>query len=122
MKVVINKCFGGFNLSNAAIKECIKRGMKVTTYNEEGNYTDEDADFVDSKKEDSWRYGCCNKHRNEFRTNPIVVAVVEEMGKKADGPCAKLKVIDIPFETCEGWHVDEYDGMESIKENHREWY
>lgn len=128
MKVVINGCFGGFNLSDAAVEECIKRGMKVTAWTPEGNYEDKTADFVDwhtHKTQERClsgaRYSCCNDTSNKFRSNPILVEVVEKLGEKADGFCAKLKVVDIPFRTTEGWHIDEYDGMERICENHESW-
>ena len=117
MKVVINVCYGGFGLSNKAVKRCLELGMKETTYNKQGNYTDETADFVKSEK----KYYAKNSHLESFRANPIVVQVVEQMGDKANGDFAKLKVIDIPFDSIEGWHIDEYDGWESICENHRSW-
>jgi len=126
MQVVINNCFGGFNMSDEAIEECIKRGMKLTEW-ENGYYKDRSADFVDwSTHPDRTtlfknRYSICNDNRKEFRTNPIVIAVVKKLGKKANGPCAKLKVIDIPFDSTDGWEIDEYDGNESIKESHRSW-
>jgi hypothetical protein len=124
MKVVINVCHGGFGLSNKAVKRCIELGMKETVYNTAGNYIDESADFVKAKLltgKNAFEYHIKNAYENEFRMNPIVVQVVEELGKKADGTFSKLKIVDIPFETADGWHVDEYDGYESICENHRSW-
>jgi hypothetical protein len=57
--------------------------------------------------------------RPNDRTDPILVRVVEEMGEKADGDCAQLKVVEIP----DGieWEIDEYDGTERIAESHRTW-
>lgn len=125
MKVVINDCYGGFNLSDKAIEECIARGMTVTEFTPEGYYKDPQADFVDwsSHRENlrGSRYSCCHDHDNAFRSNPIVVDVVRKLKDKANGFCAKLKIVDIPFDGVEGWHIDEYDGLESICESHRSW-
>lgn len=53
------------------------------------------------------------------RDHPEVIRVVEELGEKADGACAKLKIVEIPDDV--QWHVEEYDGNEHIAENHRTW-
>jgi hypothetical protein len=55
------------------------------------------------------------------RTHPDLVAVVENGGKETWGPCAKLKVISIPFSACEGWEIDEYDGFEKVVQTHESW-
>lgn len=53
------------------------------------------------------------------RTDPRLVAVVEELGKKASGPTAELRVVEIP----DGieYEIEEYDGYEHIAEVHRTW-
>jgi hypothetical protein len=57
--------------------------------------------------------------RPEDRTDPKLIQVIEELGKKANGSCAKLKIVEIP----DGieWHIHEYDGYEHVAENHRTW-
>ena len=57
--------------------------------------------------------------RPENRADPILIQVIEELGKKANGTFAKLKVVKIP----DGieYEIDEYDGIESIHETHRSW-
>lgn len=92
MKVVINKCFGGFSLS--------EEGMK--RYRELSGNHDPDILSYDIERDD------------EF-----LVQVVEEMGKKSWGSCAELKVVDIPLGI--RWHISNYDGMESVEEEHRSW-
>jgi len=62
-------------------------------------------------------HGLNDRDRN--RTDPNLIRVVEELGEKANGRCAKLKVIEIPDGT--EWEIDEYDGMESVHETHRAW-
>jgi hypothetical protein len=123
MKVVVNKCYGGFSLSNAAVERCVELGMKMTALDENGFAVDKEADFYVMRGSlvKSQKYAALSSDRNEFRANPAVVQTVEELGDKANGVFAKLKVIDIPFYSMLGWHVDEYDGMEKIVENHSSW-
>lgn len=92
MKVVINQCYGGFSLSNAAIEEYAKRSGKLK------------SEFYDRKID---------------RDDIDLVAIVEEMGGAANGPCADLAIIEVPDGV--EWHVEEYDGNEHIAENHRTW-
>jgi hypothetical protein len=93
VKVLVNRCYGGFSFSRAAIEECRRRGVTLDTYDLE----------------------------KEVRANPVVVAVVEELGEAANGQHAKLQVVDIPFDGLDGWEVEEYDGKEWIAEQHRTW-
>lgn len=53
------------------------------------------------------------------RNDPDLVAVVEELGDKANGRYAELVVVEIP----EGinWYIDDYDGSETVREAHRSW-
>lgn len=53
------------------------------------------------------------------RTDPDLVAVVKEMGKKASGHYANLYVVEIPDDV--NWRIDEYDGSETVEEVHRSW-
>ena len=92
-KVVINTCFGGFGLSKLATGMLAERkGIKV-----------EDVHYYDLERDDA-----------------DLVAVVEELGKKANGMHAALKVVEIPSDIV--WFVEEYDGSEHIAEAHRTWY
>lgn len=67
MKVVINKCYGGFGLSFAALER----------YNE----------LSDNPVEYAWQIS---------RNDPILVQVVEEMGGLVNSYCSELKVVEIP--------------------------
>lgn len=94
MKVIINRCWGGFSLSKKALKMISEKGVG-TSYDETS--------------------------ANSFRFNPTVVEVVEQLGDEANGDYAKLRIVEIPFESDEGWYIDDYDGMETIREEHRSW-
>lgn len=122
MKVVINRCFGGFGLSEKAIEECIRRGMTVTTMGEDDGARDDAADFIRFDEPVGRQYLWPNHDRfNRLRCHPILVAVVEELGEEADGDCAKLKVVEIPFDGPTGWEIDDYDGRERIVPHHSSW-
>jgi hypothetical protein len=53
------------------------------------------------------------------RDDPDLVAVVEQLGKKANGTHAELKVVEIPDGV--EWEIQEYDGSEHVAEVHRTW-
>lgn len=92
MKIVINRCFGGFSLSNQA-SEMYCAAKNISTDN-----------FFD---------------RDVSRNDPILVEIIEKLGTAADGRYSELKVVDIPDDV--DWVVEEYDGMEYVAERHRVW-
>lgn len=85
MKIVINTCFGGFGLSKWALD---RMGIP---YDDNGLY-----DMDDVK-----------------RTDPALIAVVEENAEAASGAYAELEVVEIPDNTTD-WFIDEYDGAEDV--------
>lgn len=92
MKVVINKSYGGFGLSDFA------EGMLRERW-------PECPDFLGSDP--------------NLRANRELVSVVEELGSKANGFYSELKVVDVPDDA--EWHIEEYDGLECVAEDHRTW-
>jgi hypothetical protein len=92
VKIVVNRCFGGFELSKAAYKEL---GLKWDGYG-----------------------GAYREYAK--RTNKKLIAVVEKLGsEKASGELAQLEVVEIPDGI--DWEIDDYDGVETIHEKHRSW-
>ena len=140
MKVVINRCYGGFGLSHEAVMRYFEiKG--ITVYPEQSNdywkfwtyWTVKPEDRVEDKEgddfykmpiEDRQAY---NKLRSEQtiyereidRDDPALVQAVEELGDKANGQHAELAVVQIPDGV--DYIVEEYDGMEHIAEAHRTW-
>lgn len=57
--------------------------------------------------------------RDIERNDPDLVAVVETLGKLANGRCAELRVVEIPDGV--EYEIEEYDGNEHIAERHRTW-
>ena len=111
IKVVINKCYGGFGLSHAAIMRYGElKGINLVT-DENSRYRDV---YVDVIKNDNY----FSEHEIE-RNDSALVQVVEELGEKASGPHAELKVVEIPDDV--KWKIDEYDGSEWVAEQHRTW-
>lgn len=53
------------------------------------------------------------------RHHPELIRVIEELGEKANGACASLRIVEIPDGT--EYVVEEYDGNEHIAEKHRTW-
>lgn len=140
MKIVINNCFGGFGLSHEATlryfeikgitvypeqgKDAWKHWTYWTTKPEDRLESKESREFQEMSIEDRQAY---NKQWSEQtiyerdieRADPALVQVVEELGSKASGKHAELKVVDVPDNVL--WHIAEYDGRESVAENHRTW-
>lgn len=95
MKIVINKCFGGFSLSKEAY------------------------DFLGLEWGETEKF-CKNGYAfSDDRTNPKLVECIEKLGEKANGQYSKLAVIEIPDNI--DWYIDDYDGYESVEEKHRSW-
>jgi hypothetical protein len=133
IKVVINTCHGGFNLSPKAIEKIAERkGKKCFFFKntvKDGKMKDVKIKgyptgiyWIASSIEDMSKFDY-KKHnlpsRPEDRTDPDLVAVVEELGKEANGTYSELKVVEIPSDV--KWHISEYDGDEWVAENHRTW-
>ena len=114
MKVVINADYGGFGLSDEAIREYAKR--KGITLVEEKNERWGDITFYkDSVAEDNYF-----SERELERNDSVLVEVVEALtSEKASGRFACLKVVEIPEDV--DWYVEEYDGIEWVAEKHRTW-
>lgn len=112
MKVIINNDYGGFSLSDEAIESYAERkGITLRKEERQGSVLSADYYLEDGNE---W-FNCRDIPRND----PTLVAVVEKLGKEADGFCANLKVIEIPEDV--NWQVEENDGLEWISEKHRTW-
>lgn len=103
-EIVINTCFGGFSLSGLALKELVKRDAACIR-----TYTEKDALLYCLKDED----------KIATRTDKDLIEVVKLLGEQANGMCAELEVIEIPFDV--DVTIDEYDGSEHVAEVHRTW-
>ncbi len=141
MEVVINKCYGGFGLSALAIKEYIKlKGKKAYFYKQtKYSFKDKVNEFTRITPVEGLSVYIlytftrdCGKKFTKFpddkyyfswsdikRDDKDLVKVIKKLGDKANGVCAKLKIVDVPNHI--SWEIDNYDGMESIEETHMSW-
>ncbi|MBF2653935.1 hypothetical protein [Listeria seeligeri] len=88
MKIVLNKCYGGFGLSLVAeFRLCQLKGVNSHDY-----------DFDVYSKED--------------RADPDLIATIEELGKAANGNYSNLKIVEIPDGS--DFIINDYDGKESV--------
>lgn len=116
MKVVINSCFGGFGLSDAAFEELLTR--KGIAWEKQKDKYDFDAHYKAGHAGDD-DYYLSYREYTENRADPDLVAVVEQFGKEADTNYSELKIVDVPDDV--KWFIVEYDGLEHVAEEHRTW-
>lgn len=143
MKVVINRCFGGFGLSKEACQRYWDiKGQQVwieddTKFKSLGLFTvwlvppedrleskegeafysmsmEERKAYNEKHSEQTWYY------RDVDRNDPILVQLVEENSELYSGRCAELAVVEIPDGV--NYEIEEYDGREHVAETHRTWY
>lgn len=133
-KIVINRCFGGFNLSPKAVKRLAElqgrqffafklKGYSPTIYTqitlEEAGDSFVDCFDIPNPTDKDWKDHSLTNFPSD-RTDPLLVQVVEELGDEANGSCAELEIVEIPDGV--SWEIDEYDGIEHIAEVHRTWH
>ena len=114
--IVINCAHGGFGLSREAQIEYLNRAGVA--------YKLEDRE----SRDDTVRFGSKIKLANGndwsdrydiARDDPILVALVREMGDAVNSDLASLKVVKIPGDV--EWIINEYDGLEWVAEKHKQW-
>jgi len=88
-KIVYNTCYGGFGLSKAAI-----------------------ARYWEIRGEPKPEHWAVWDERELNRGDPILVQVVEELGKDANDGFSKLAIRELEPGT--QYRIDEYDGYESV--------
>lgn len=97
-KVVINKCYGGFGISEKGVEWLLDNGADPTKVRVE-----------DAGLASRYKYTICYLERH----HPLLVKMVEALGSEAaSGDHARLEIreIDQPL-----YRIDEYDGAESIE-------
>ena len=137
MKIVINKCYGGFSISEKALYQ-VAELKGVTLYPETGSFgfttywtcaekpegiLSEDewhkASFEDRGKSNDLYTKHTFDLRPDDRTDPDLIKAIEELGEEANGKHAELKIVEIPDGV--EYTIEEYDGLEHVAEKHRTW-
>ena len=141
IKVVINKCHGGFGLSHEAVLLYLDRSGRQVWVEENDKFgglipftyylvppeqrIEGDPDnwhemtLAERQAHNAAYSDTVFQDRDLARDDPALVAVVQELGAKADGRHAELKVVEIPDDV--NWYIEEYDGCEWVAERHRTW-
>lgn len=125
-KIVVSTCHGGFGLSRDAFTEwCRRKDFGMVTTEDRGTFEvywavtyrpfDETPEIYDKHKHADMLISA----RDIQRDDPDLVAVVEEMGERANDDFSCLKIVEIPSDV--SWQIDEYDGAEWVAEQHRRW-
>ena len=117
MKIAVNRCFGGFGLSQRAYERLVELGAKTYTDNKPD---DESELYIHDNPRDAdtifGRYYVC--WDDDTRTNPMLIQMIEELGSDAaSGDCGQIEIIEIPDGVC--YEIDDYDGIETVHECHR---
>jgi hypothetical protein len=121
MKVAINRCFGGFGISNEAFEKLLDRkGIAFDKVEAE-----EDRSFIGASYYEAGHSGSDDHYLSDYemtqdRADPDLIAVIEEMGDRANSFAADIAIVEIPDDV--EWYIHEYDGMEHVAEKHRTWY
>lgn len=131
MKILINKCFGGYGLSEEAMMAYAKRkGFPLYADKVSRLFVNYSLVPIDEFKK---LYAECKRTKDyekvnkvQFsyskieRTDPDLIAVVEEIGcESASAPLAELSIVEIPDGI--SYEIEDYDGMETVSETHRSW-
>lgn len=134
MKILINTCFGGYGLSHEAMLRYAElKGIAVYPESTLGGlYTYWLVPESERVNQDNWASMTMEQRKasdklykeqtlcnSSFRTDPTMIQVVEELGAKANGHFAQLKIVEIPHGV--DYTIEDYDGMEHIAEVHRTW-
>ena len=87
--IMYNTCYGGFSLSEAAITEYNRR-----------------------KSPDRPKLNAMGMHID--RTDPLLIQIIREMGKQANGMC-DIRLDHIPPQYKNNYYIQEYDGTETVQ-------
>ena len=90
--VLYNNCYGGFRLSAQAFAEYQRRG------------------------------GTCEAEYDIARDDPIMVAVVKDMGTRAHDKYAEICIATVPAPFEKHFRISEYDGLERVVVDEHHWF
>lgn len=130
-KMVLNKCHGGFSISARAVKRLAElKNQPCYFFKDDFNkrkshLTPTTLEEIEASNchfyrvldiEDPNKLSCSELLKHEHsssnldRTDPMLIQVIEELGKKANGQCAELKIVEFNHVI----EINDYDGYESI--------
>ena len=114
--IVINTCYGGFNLSDEATELYLTKAGQTPFYKNVDH-------FVSCYSSEPWIDGKTDgKYFSVYdfeRDDPVLIEVIRELGAQASGRFAELTIVEIPDDV--EWEIEEYDGTEWVREKSRTW-
>ena len=142
-KVILNKDYGGFGVSALAHQMYAKKkfGRELFIYSggdfSEGlravHYTKVSVDDFNKRHSLMYFYSFTDLGQeinlnlslddnietlnitSDYREDPLLIEIVEELGEKANDSFSTLKVVEIPDELANGnYMIDNYDGIEIL--------
>ena len=141
-KVILNKDYGGFGVSALAHKMYAKKkfGRELFIYSGDDitedrkvHYTKLSVDDFKEKHSFFYFYSFTDLGQeiiidlahednietlnitSDYREDPLLIEIVEELGEKANDSFSTLKVVEIPDELANGnYIIDDYDGIETL--------
>lgn len=136
-KVILNKCYGGFDVSYIAYKRyCEKKHLPLFVYKmsiDTGSITYEKVKDLD-KFNSAFTYYFTKDYGDrltklpednhlylsrEHREDPVLIEVIEELGNEASGSFGDLVIVEIPDDL--DYVIDDYDGIETLHQRVQEW-
>jgi len=112
--IVINTEHGGFGLSKEAKFLYLERaGIAYSLVAGPDRHTELMNGPQIEVNGTMWR------DRDIDRDDPILVDIVRQLGRQANGRFAILKIVEVPAGV--KWNIAEYDGLEWVQEIHRTW-
>ncbi len=130
MKLIINKCYGGFGINTETMKKLVMAGdpairkMSVQEYSGRKNFQEDLTDIGDRFYTDPLEL-CAIKDGTVYtpdyeslRTSEILIGMIEA-GVNVNTPVSKLEVVSIPDNV--DWVIEAEDGLEHVAEVHRTW-
>lgn len=120
MKVAINTCFGGFGISDEAFEKLLDRkGIAFDKVEPEHKSLISGVTYYAAGHSGEDEHYLSDYEFYKDRSDPDLIAVIEEMGESANGWAAEIGIVEIPDDV--KWHIHEYDGLEHVAEDHRTW-
>ena len=135
MRVAINRCYGGFGLSHAAVMRYAEligltlypfmswlEGGKImcrpyVAGDDDPQYAtrplNEDRSYTNGSY---WEFDTLSA---SMRHDPALLQVIDELGDKVNGRNALIKVVEIPDLVL--YTISDSNGFEAIHEVHRTW-
>lgn len=108
-KIAINVCYGGFSLSESAVR----LARQLSEDPEWGGCVLVGESYKDGTVREHSPLGNDSHIGSEVaRHDPVLIQVIEQLGKAANGYFAKLAIVEIAENR---YRIEEYDGFERVE-------